>query len=109
MKRKFNLNIGCIIKVLLLLSVIMGGVFLFLNFSGGSCIQKIDKTLPDIQTAPWAVTTPTRNYLAKEVSKTGTGVVMNVWYEQVKGKWVKHPDSIILEYKVYGRITVDRR
>jgi hypothetical protein len=108
-RKRSIINVGCLIKVLVLLAVIMGIVLLINTCSGGSCIRKIDKSLPGITEVPWEVTTPTHLYYAKEASDNGESVTMNVWYEYLSRKWVKHSGNITLEKRIYGEITVRRR
>lgn len=106
---RFNLNIGCIIKVMVILIILLGIVLLINQCSGGSCIRKIDKSVPDITAAPWEVTTPTHLYYAREAVDNGEAVIMTDWYEYLNKKWVKHSGNITLEKRIYGEITVNRR
>jgi hypothetical protein len=105
---KSRFSIGCIIKALLVIAVIMGGFFLFLTCSGGSCIQKIDQTLPNIKTVPWQISTVTNLYYSVNATENkDKSVTMTDWYEQVKGKWRFHKGnetlSAILQPKVSRR------
>ena len=101
--------IGTIIKVLILIALIMAVVFLVLQCSGGSCIKRIDKTEPEVISAPWEVYTPTHHYLADNVTETKTGIIMKGWYERIDDKWVKHKDTIELPFSIYGKIKYGRR
>lgn len=110
MKRKFNLNIGCIIKILLVIALIMGIAFVFLTCTGGSCVKKINKSLPDVKDAPWQVATPSHLYYSHNATETKTGVIITNWYEQSgKGNWIFHKDSIELPFSIYGKIQIRRR
>jgi hypothetical protein len=108
-KRNKSLPLGCIIKGILVIGIIMVGVFVFLNCSGGSCVKKIDQTLPTIAEAPWSVVTPTHLYYSQNVTQIKTGVVMVNWWVQSNNKWVYHKDKIELPFSVYGNIQVTRR
>lgn len=107
MKRRFNW--GCLVKILIVLGIILVLFLVILQCGGGSCIRKIDKSLPDTAKAPWEVTTSTHDYLAKEVVENGEGITMSGWYEQVNGKWQSCSGNITLAYDKYGEITVRRR
>jgi hypothetical protein len=94
---------------MILVIIVMGIVLLVNHCTGGGCIRKIDKTLPDIQAAPWEVTTPTHLYYAREVEDDGDTVLMMGWYENMDGAWVKRSEPVRLERVIYGRIDVRRR
>jgi hypothetical protein len=98
-----------IIKIIVVLALITGGIFILLTCSGGSCIHKIDKSLPDITSAPWIVKTPSHVYYANVANQSVTGITMAGWYENVKNKWIYHKETIQLTYVVYGVITLTRR
>ena len=100
---------GCFIKAIIALIIILGIALLVLQCGGNSCIRKIDKTLPDISKVPWEVTTPSHLYYADDVLETDISVTMSGWYEQLDAKWVKQKGAITLDRKIYGRITVRRR
>lgn len=99
-----------LIKLLIVIAIIMGLVFLVLQCSGGSsCIQRIDEMEPDKQIALYEVHTPTHYYLADKVTETKEAVIMSGWYERIKDKWVYHKTTIELPFSVYGKITYGRR
>lgn len=107
---KHRINFGCIIKLLIVLALLMGVLFIFLTCSGGSCIQRIDKTLPSITSAPWEVMTPTHLYYSQNATETKTGVLITNWYEKSNGKWVYHKGQIELPFRIYGKnIKMNRR
>ena len=99
--------LGCIIKIVIVLIILLGIAFVFLQCTGG--IDKIDKSLPDITAAPWEITTPTHLYCAEDAKDTGPEVIMANWYEQIGGKWEYHKGTHALKKEIYGEITVRRR
>ena len=101
--------LGCLIKIIVIIILLLALVFVFIQCSGSSCIRKIDNTLPDIQKAPWEVTTPTHFYYASEVEDNEAAVIMSGWYEREDDKWVKQVGDITLERSFYGRIDVKKR
>ena len=111
MKRsRLNINWGCLVKVLALAAMIAVIMFVYLSCSGGgSCLcQRIDKTLPDIQKAPYSIATVTFWYYAKTAVQNSDGSAnMTGWYDKQKGKWVYHSGSeylpAILKPKVSRR------
>lgn len=107
-------TLGCFIKVLIVIIIISVLILLFTQFSGVSCIKKIDKTLPSLDKASWEVTTPMKLYYAETVNiqENESGIIsadLFGWYEQFNGKWVYHKDKITLERRLYGMIEVKRR
>ena len=99
--------LGCIVKIIIVLIILLGIAFVFLQCTGG--INKIDKSLPDIKKAPWEITTPTHLYCAEDAKDTGPEVIMTNWYEQIGGKWEYHEGIYPLKKELYGEITVRRR
>lgn len=98
-----------LIYVVVIIAMLMG-ILLALNYcTGGACIQRIDKTLPDNLAAPYEVSTPTHIYYTKEVDDDGETVTMSVWWEKADGKWVKNSGDLLLSRSYYGRIDVRRR
>lgn len=94
-----SLNIGCIIKILALIGMVMLILLVYLSCSGNSgCMcQKIEKSLPSIETAPYMVTTMTHLYYAKLAVTDGNGsVAITGWYEKSANKWVFHKDTLII-------------
>lgn len=89
----------------------MIGFVLLQCFGGGSCIKRIDKTLPDVNTAPWEIATPTHIYYAKEVIDNGTDSIDIVsWYEQVNNIWIYRNELLSLtEIWPYDEIEFKRR
>lgn len=80
-----------LITVIIVLIVILALGFLVLQCGGGSCIKRIDKTLPETDDAPWEITTVTHLYYAKyAVVNSENSVTMTNWYDRVNGKWVYH-------------------
>lgn len=106
-RRSFPL--GFIIKAIVVIAILLGILLLVNHCTGGMFIHKIDKSLPDIQAAPWEVTTPTHLYYAKDVTDGSSTVVLDNWYENLDGKWIKHSGELVLEKRLYGRIDVKRR
>ncbi len=107
-------TLGCFIRILVVIGILLFIFFLFLQLSGGSCIRKIDRTLPAEETATWEVTTPMKLYYAEkvEVVKDGESIVsvtMTGWYERVNDKWVRREKPITLERRIYGKIEVKGR
>lgn len=102
-------TLGCLIKIIVVVILILALALVILQCSGGSCIRKIDNTLPNIQKAPWEVITPTHLYYATEVVENDTAVIMSGWYEHIGDKWKKQPEDITLERSFYGRIDVKKR
>lgn len=107
-------TLGCFIRILVVIGILLFIFFLFLQLSGGSCIQKIDRTLPTEESATWEVTTPMKLYYAEKVDvvKDDEGIVsvtMVGWYERVNDKWVRHKESVIFERRIYGKIEVKGR
>ena len=102
-------SLGCLIKIIIVVILLLALVLVFIQCAGGSCIRKIDNTLPDIQKAPWEVRTPTHLYYATEVVENDTTVIMSGWYERTGDKWIKQPEDITLERSFYGRIDVKKR
>lgn len=102
---------GCFIKVIIVLIILLAIVFVVLQCGGSSCIRKIDKSLPSIDVAPWEVTTPTHVYYAEEVNKdVGYGDVdLWNWYEYFNGEWIKRDGLLHLMNTIYGDIKVRRR
>lgn len=104
--------ISFVLKLLILLIIILVIGFILLQcFGGGSCIKRIDKTLPDIDTAPWETTTPTHIYYAKKVIDNGIDYIGIVsWYEQINGVWVYRNEELPLtDIWPYNKIDVRRR
>ena len=99
--------LGCIIKIVIVLIILLGIAFVFLQCTGG--INKIDKSLPDINSAAWEITTPTHLYYAEDAKDTGPEVIMTNWYEQIGGKWEYREGSHALSKELYGEITIRRR
>jgi hypothetical protein len=91
-----NINMGCIVKALALVAIVLLGIFIYITCTGnniGGC-QRIDKTLPDVATAPFAVTTRTHSYYARlAVTNTDGSVTITGWYEQIDGKWTLRDKS----------------
>ena len=95
------------ITIIIILILLLGIAFVFLQCTGG--IRAIDKSLPDITTAPWEITTPTHLYYAEDAKDTGPEVIMTNWYEQISGKWEYREGIYSLKKELYGEITVRRR
>lgn len=108
-------TLGCIIKLLVIFSILMLLFLAFLQLSGGSCIRRIDTTLPGQDVASWEVTTPMKLYYAAEVDivKNDSGIIesvtMHTWYERINNRWIKHDEPITLKRRIYGAIQVKRR
>lgn len=106
------------IKLIVILTLIVVVFALVVNFTGGSCIKKIDKSAIAVQemekTMEWKITTPMHLYFAEKAdvvtdAKGVVSVTMHGWYEQVSGKWIPRDMPITLERKNYGAIIVERR
>lgn len=104
MKKATNV-IGLVIKIMLLVILVMGGVFVYSTCSGQGCIQKIDKTMPDVSAAPLEVATDTHIYYAtKATLNEDKSVTMSNWYEKLDDKWALHEKSITLPPVLHPRI-----
>jgi hypothetical protein len=93
------LNIGCIIKILALIGVIMLLALVYLSCSGNSgCLcQRIEKGVPTVTEAPYIVVTHTHIYYAKLVVTDEHGsVAMTGWYEKAGNTWKLHKDTFII-------------
>jgi len=94
-----NFNIGCLIKVIALIGVAAFIAFIYLTCSGGSgCLcQKIDKSLPDVNRAPFIVTTKTHTYYAQTAQTGADGsVTMGGWFERLGDNWVYQEKPLTL-------------
>lgn len=106
--------LGCAIKILVVIILLGVILLLVMQFSGLSCIRKIDQTLPAIDKVPWEVATPMKLYYAEKADTLTddngiVSVVMTGWYENIKGRWIKRSGPILLERRIYGKIEVKRR
>ena len=104
--------ISFVLKLLILIIIILVIGFILLQcFGGGSCIKRIDKTLPDIDIAPWEITTPTHIYYAKEVIDNGIDSIDIVsWYEKINDIWVYRKEALPLtDIWLYNEIEFKRR
>ena len=93
--KRFNFNLGCIVKGLALIAIILVLIFFYMTCSGGSCFcRPIDKTLPDVSRAPFTVTTETHFYYAiVAVKNADSSVTMTGWYEKAGDHWVYHEEK----------------
>lgn len=89
----------------------MIGFVLLQCFGGGSCIKRIDKTLPDVNIAPWEIITPSHVYYAKEVIDNGIDSIDIIsWYEQINNIWIYRSELLTLtEIWPYEKIKFKRR
>lgn len=107
--RRRTINPGCLIKLAVVLTILIGILFLINTCFGGSCIRRIDKSLPAADIAPYEIITPTHVYYAEDVVSNEGGVLITGWYEQLNGKWIEHETPKLLEYRIYGNIEVRGR
>jgi hypothetical protein len=87
-------NLGCLIKILAVVALIVIGVFAYTTCSAntGCGCQKIDKSLPPVSAAPYTVTIKTGTlYAEKAITNENKSVTVYGWYEKINGKWVRHP------------------
>lgn len=108
--------IGCMVRVLVVLLIILVLLLVLVQFlGGGSCIRKIDRSIPTAELAPWEVTTLMKLYYAEDAAVIRdqggavSAVTMTGWYEQLNGKWIRHAAPVTLEARIYGPLTVQRR
>jgi ABC-type arginine transport system permease subunit len=95
--RKGMKAVSLIIKLLLVVAIIGVLVIAYTTCSGTPLVQKIDKTLPAIDKAPYEVSTMTNIYYAgKAMVNNDKSVTMSSWYERIKNKWVVHKEPITL-------------
>ncbi len=120
----FNLKSGCLVVIGL-------AVVCYLALSMIQCIQESRGEAPDLNTAPYIITTPSRVYLTvsgiitdsadniKKLEvivgtyslKSGEKLVMNDWYDQNKeGKWkLNNGESPVFTLAAYGEISITKR
>ena len=91
-------NMGCLVKILVLVVLIAAGVFIYFTCSGGNgCIQSIDRSLPDNVKAPYQITTMTHLYYAEYAIQNSDGSAeMRNWYERLEDEWVYREGSVPL-------------
>ena len=105
MKRRASISFGLIIKILILVALISLGFVIYSTCAGTPLIQKIDKTLPDVSTAPYEVTTVTKLYIAqKAYSNEDDSVTMLRWYEKEDDKWIYRAESFTIPPVLNPRI-----
>ena len=91
--------------IVLLVAVIAIGIMVYSTCAGGSIIQRIDKTKPEVIAVPFEVSTATKTYLTpRAVLNDDKSVTMYGWYERDGGKWVYHDKSITLPSVLKPRI-----
>lgn len=102
--KRIILGIGAIIVILVVLLIV------FQLFTGGSCIRRIDRSLPSISEAPYEVAAPTRQWLAGYAERLENGdVVIDRWYERTGDKWVRQSGRITIDADIYGEIQIRER
>ena len=95
-------TLGCLIKIIVVVILILALALVFIQCAGGSCIRKIDNTLPTLRIPYAEVTTPTHFYYAQDVTEDDVAVTMSGWYERIDDKWVKREGDIPLSKDFYG-------
>lgn len=89
--------IKLLIAILILVAVVGGGLYIYQACAAAPIIQKIDKTLPEVNIAPFSVTTETHVYYARVATlNEDKSVTMIGWYERDGKKWVYREGSIRL-------------
>ena len=101
--------LGCVIKVLLLISIVMLIGFVVLQVTGGSCVKRENNSVPPIEKAAWEVKTPTHVYYSEGVKQTDVGVIMINWWENRNNKWILRKGDYLLQNSIYGQIKVIKR
>lgn len=92
--RRLSINLGLIIKILILCAIIALGVVVYTTCAGTPFIQKIDKTIPDPAIASFEVSTVTKIYYAQQVYENDdNSVTMLRWYERLDDEWIYHNES----------------
>ncbi len=98
--------LSLVFKILVVITLVAIGIFVYQTCSGSPLIQRIDKTLPDATKAPFSVATVTRLYYAQQVTLTpDNSVMISGWYERDGQKWVYHKETITLPAKLRPRIS----
>lgn len=95
------------IKVLIVVALLAGGLTIWQVCSGGpSCVERINKTVPDTSTAPYIVLTRTHFYYAQKAYENDDhSVTMMRWYEKFDDKWVFHGESFTIPTILQPKIT----
>jgi hypothetical protein len=86
-----------LIKIFGIIALIAVGLWIYSTCSGGPLIQRIDKTIPDISSVPYEITTRTNMYYAHQAYKNDDGsVTMLRWYERIDRSWILQSGSMTL-------------
>ncbi len=97
MMRRITETLSLIIKLLVIIAIIAVGILVYQSCAGGHIVQRIDKMVPDELKAPFVVTTMTHLYYAGQATvNNDKSITISNWYEQSKGKWVLHKETVTL-------------
>jgi hypothetical protein len=96
--------LGLSLKIMAAVAILAVIAIVYQTCSGTPIIQRIDRTTPTIEKAPYQVYTATRAYYAKNATQNGSRVIMTGYYTDITGKWVYHKETISLTDKLNPRI-----
>lgn len=84
--------LGCLIRLFILIVIIMAIIIGWIwSCADTPFLQKIDKTEPDRDTAPYSIPTITWDYYAFEAveNEDGSVTIRGEWYIETKEGWEK--------------------